>query len=115
MGAASVGITQNILPPTLKTRSCPHWTVSVAWGSFMQNSRMDSWFIVSSANPLRADALIGSPCLLPHTQGLRPGLRLRSAETAELRYLRFAQEQKRRRTSLPSPRSGTDASPYFEF
>jgi hypothetical protein len=74
---------------------------------------MDSWFIVSCANPLRADALFGSPCLSLHTQGLRPGLWLRSAETAELRYLRFAQEQRRRRTSLPSLRSGTEASSYF--
>ena len=36
----SVQQTQNILPPTLKTRSLPHWICSVAFGNERHNLRM---------------------------------------------------------------------------
>src|SRR5579871_1331492 len=41
----SRGMAAYIFPPTLKTRSCPHWTISVVWGSVKQNRRTHSTLI----------------------------------------------------------------------
>ena len=42
--AGSRGVAANILPPTLNSRSLPHWICSVAPGKDRQSSRSQSTF-----------------------------------------------------------------------
>src|SRR6266566_6106118 len=44
-GAGSSGVTANIFPPTLNSKSLPHWICSVAPGKERQTSRSQSTFM----------------------------------------------------------------------
>src|SRR5712692_1660107 len=44
-GAGSSGVTANIFPPTLNSRSLPHWICSVVPGKERQSSRSQSTFM----------------------------------------------------------------------
>jgi len=44
-GAGSSGVTANIFPPTLKSRSYPHWICSVTPGNDKQTSHSQSTFM----------------------------------------------------------------------
>ncbi len=50
--STSVAATANIFPPTLNTRSAPHWICSVAAGKERQNLRSFSRFKLAQAEEL---------------------------------------------------------------
>src|ERR1017187_10350337 len=64
-GAGSSGITANILPPTLKTKSSSHCTVSATCGKERQQRRTKSMVI---ARPRRGRPLLGD---LDHHDAVR--------------------------------------------
>src|SRR5262245_13522810 len=76
-GEASVLATQNILPPTLKTRSAPHWICSVAPGRERQRRRRESRVIRGCKVPRCRGA--GVPgARVPECQGAKvPGARVK--------------------------------------
>src|ERR1035437_5107216 len=65
--AGSRTVTAYILPPILKTKSPPHCTFSVVWGSERQNLRTHSTFIWRFRS--------GSFCDLDHHDAMRGHIR----------------------------------------
>src|SRR5262249_50875308 len=62
----SAPVTTNILAPTLKHRSAPHFTSSVAPGNERQNFRSCSMFILSCLVPSLSQAFLGHGTCCKH-------------------------------------------------